>query len=766
MKNSVVTFIAVCFLACNRTPPAQELTLTPAQAIQDFRLPEGFVAETAVAEPDIEAPVAMAFDADGAMWVVEMPSYMSNIDGQEEKKPSGRIKICTDKNKDGTYETIRIFLDSLILPRAVCPIYGGVLVANMPNLWFYEIQPDGRPGKCTLVDSTYAEGLNPEHAANGLLPGLDNWIYNARSDKRYRLRNGQWEKETTNWRGQWGISQDAYGRLVYNDNSTLLRADQWQPGVLPAGDAFPGDFSRKFSGKALTSNRVWPRRPTPGVNRGYEPGILDSASFLRNVTSACGLTVYSGDNFPEAYQNSVFVPEPTAYLLKHIALKDSSGFLTAQFTQQNAEFLTATDECFRPVNTCTGPDGCLYVVDMHRGNFQHITYQTPYLRDYISTKKLDQVLEYGRIFRIRYQQNPVLAPEPLSHLPGKDLVALLAHRNGWQRSMAQQLLVQRCDTSSTALLEEMAINHVNPLARLHALWTLEGIGRLRLETLGLAASSCERASFENAAKEQIHRAVLRLFETINSAAALEAFTTLRKAEVRTLEMQFCATAPAFWNQANGMPLLRNLAKTYSNDSLMAAILAGKLWQKVPESDVPILKKDLIKSGVASSSLLIKWLQKRPDAPAATTSELNHLNTLERQLYREGKGNYAQFCQACHGQNGEGTPNIAPPLAGSGWVNAADKTIPLRILLDGIQGKIQVGGKAYDLPAPMPGIRLNQGYNDGNAAKILTYIRNSWGNHSGAVSIEEVTQLRMNTQKRNTPWLPTELTSDGVEPVIR
>ena len=187
---------------------------------------------------------------------------------------------------------------------------------------------------------------------------------------------------------------------------------------------------------------------------------------------------------------------------------------------------------------------------------------------------------------------------------------------------------------------------------------------------------------------------------------------------------------------------------------------------MPESDVPILKKDLIKSGIASSSLLIKWLQKRPDAPAATTSELNHLNTLERQLYREGKGNYAQFCQACHGQNGEGTPNIAPPLAGSGWVNAADKTIPLRILLDGIQGKIQVGGKAYDLPAPMPGIRLNQGYNDGNAAKILTYIRNSWGNHSGAVSIEEVTQLRMNTQKRNTPWLPTELTSDGVEPVIR
>ena len=72
-----------------------------------------------------------------------------------------------------------------------------------------------------MVDSAYAEGGNVEHQPNGLLRAMDNWIYSAKSDKRYRRKEGEWLTERTHLRGQWGITQDDYGRLYYNTNSQV-----------------------------------------------------------------------------------------------------------------------------------------------------------------------------------------------------------------------------------------------------------------------------------------------------------------------------------------------------------------------------------------------------------------------------------------------------------------------------------------------------------------------------------------------------------------
>src|SRR5690606_35650357 len=132
--------------------------------------------------------------------------------------------------------------------------------------WFYGIRDD-RPVSRTLVDSTYAEGGNVEHQPNGLLRGLDNWIYSAKYDRRYRrLADGSWRKEKTHFRGQWGISQDDWGRLYYNDNSSNLAGDYFPPGL---GSGNPNQ--RKVAGYGETivaDTRVYPWRPTTGVNRG------------------------------------------------------------------------------------------------------------------------------------------------------------------------------------------------------------------------------------------------------------------------------------------------------------------------------------------------------------------------------------------------------------------------------------------------------------------------------------------------------------------
>ena len=138
-----------------------------------YKIADGFEIQLAASEPLIEAPVVMDFDNQGRIWVVEMRGYMPNLAGEGEDAPYGRISILEDFDQAGTARRSKVFLDSLVLPRALAHVYGGLLYAAPPNLWFVEIKND-KPGKKTLVDSLYSDGGNPENQPNGLLMGIDN----------------------------------------------------------------------------------------------------------------------------------------------------------------------------------------------------------------------------------------------------------------------------------------------------------------------------------------------------------------------------------------------------------------------------------------------------------------------------------------------------------------------------------------------------------------------------------------------------------------
>lgn len=478
---SRISLIAVllCLAHCqnkkqNNPDPAP--LLSPQRAIADMTVENGFEIQAVASEPLVEDPVALQFDADGAMWVVEMRGYMQDEEGHGEDLPLGRIKILKDENEDGIYETATVFLDSLVMPRAVLPVRGGALVIEPPKLFFIE-NHNGKAGKKTVIDSLFADGGNVEHQPNGLLPAMDNWIYCAKSNKRVRYLHHNWVVEKTQFRGQWGIAQDNQGRLFYNDNSTTLMGDNFMPNAFGENEGYQRQSKNSYSVQ-LVSNRVFPSRKTTGVNRGYERGTLDSIGKLVHATAACGPVIYRGDNFPEAYQGNAFVMEPSAYLIKRIVLNaDTAGFMQGKFAYDNKEFLTATDERFRPVSAYNAPDGTLYFIDMHRGLIQHTTYLTPYLRHYIDSLKLDRPIGMGRIYRVKWKAHGLLKKLPLSQYSTKQLVPLLQHKNGWYRDMAQRLLIERTDTGAVADLKRLSASN-NEVAVLHALYTLEGLGQL------------------------------------------------------------------------------------------------------------------------------------------------------------------------------------------------------------------------------------------------------------------------------------------------
>ena len=157
-----------------KIPPAP--VLPPEQALKSFKLPPGFRIEIVASEPMVETPIAMQWDGDGRLWVVEMRGYMPNPEARGELDPVGRISVLEDTDGDGRMDKKTIFLDNLVMPRALCLAYGGVLVCAPTELAFYPIEPGLKPGARVVVGKDYARTGNPEHTANSPTWMLDNWI--------------------------------------------------------------------------------------------------------------------------------------------------------------------------------------------------------------------------------------------------------------------------------------------------------------------------------------------------------------------------------------------------------------------------------------------------------------------------------------------------------------------------------------------------------------------------------------------------------------
>ncbi len=459
-------------------PPAD--VLAPATAATAVVLQPGFALELVAAEPLIGDPVAAVFDPAGRLWVVEMRSYMRDVDGTDEQAADSRIVVLEDRDGDGRMDVAAPFLEHLVLPRAVLPLAGGALVIAPPQLlWAEDRDGDLRAERTVPIADGFGAGLvNPEHCGNGLLWGLDDRIHIADDARMVRWLPGggalPFAIEQGAGGGQWGISQDDRGRLYFNYNEDWLRCD-----LVPGRYAARHGEGAPFAGhnhRVVGDPRIWPIGVTPGVNRGGYDGILADGALVRH-TAACAPLVYRGSSL-SGCNGDVFVCDPAAHVVRRIRLADQDGRMQGANVYERAEFFAARDERCRPVNLCQGPDGALYIVDMYRGVIQHRNFVTTFLRKQILARGLERPIGLGRIWRVVDRERGREPPRLLATCSTDQLVARLADEDGWQRDAAQRLLVQRQDRGAVPGLRQLLRTAAFAPARVHSLAALRSLGGL------------------------------------------------------------------------------------------------------------------------------------------------------------------------------------------------------------------------------------------------------------------------------------------------
>ena len=459
---------------------------SPEEEAKSFLLQPGFHMTPVLWDPYILEANQIAFDGNGRMFVNEMRGYMQDPADNSRHQTTSRISMHEDLNNDGVLDQRdrhTVFVDGLVSSRYVLPIgIGTVIVVETDNLDAYKYTDTNNDGVADKKE-LFAAGIgmrggNIEHQTAGLTWGLDNWMYATYINTRSRWTptgSGSITEPSGGLGGQWGITFDNYGKMYSQGGASGL----------PAYYQLPIHYGNLNGGGTgldglVSLSETW-GAPMIGDMQGGVAVMRVADGALARPTAGAGNDIFRGDRLPADMQGDYFYGEAVARIVRRVRPVTTEGITQMRNVYTGTEFIKGTDPLFRPTDMTTAPDGTLYITDMYRGIIQEATWTGPgtVSRAKIEQYGLDRIVSHGRVFRLTYDG---IAPDRTKPNMGNEtsaqLVAHLQHPNGWWRDIAQQNLIVRQDKTVVPALQAMVRTSGNQLARIHALWTLEGLGAL------------------------------------------------------------------------------------------------------------------------------------------------------------------------------------------------------------------------------------------------------------------------------------------------
>lgn len=492
-------------------------------ALKTFQVERGFKLELVAGEPLVGDPVDACFDEFGRMYVAEFHGYPYSAEPTKlnpkggGKKNDGIIRLLEDTDGDGKFEKSTVFADGFEWALSVCCYDGGVFVIGHPHLWYFkDTDGDGKADVRRIVLSGFGKD-NVQALANNMKWGLENRILVAGGRNPNALtRDGkpvmpgtsdfsfdprvmlsattvdEIAKDIQLLSGgeQFGHSTDDWGNRFVCNNSNHIEHVVLPRRYLNRNPSFVASGVIRSIGAEGAAAPVFRRSPPEPwrivrtARRNADPkfaGLPQSEKVAAGFfTSATGVTIYRGGAYPEEFRGNAFVGDVGANLIHRKILTPSGASFIAKRADEMTEFVSSTDNWFRPVNFVNAPDGTLFLLDMYRETIEH---PASIPEDIKAEVDLESGSDRGRIWRLVGPDGQRMKVEPIGKLSPDQLIKQFWSPNSWNRETAQRLFVERGDLSVVPSLRRMAALNRSPLARLHCLYTLAGLNAMKSDVL-------------------------------------------------------------------------------------------------------------------------------------------------------------------------------------------------------------------------------------------------------------------------------------------
>ncbi|MDB6052702.1 MAG: glycosyl hydrolase, partial [Verrucomicrobiales bacterium] len=383
------------------------------------------------AEPLINKPINIDWDAQGRMWVAETVEYpngrkIPNVDpwkdagslvreGRISDRPArDRISILSEVDADGVAHKKEVFYEGLELVTSFVHYKQGVIASAAPDIWL--LQDTDGDGKADLVKKLYSGlGTFDTHAViNNLRWGYDGWIY-----ATHGYSTGEHVK---NAEGK-DFGKIGSGVVRFKPDGTAIEQYSSKGGNTWGLD-FGWDnelfYTQPTSGE-LVMNVVLPegelaRGNIPGT-RSYKPMVIRQPSFpaftsekqayvqidlVGSFTASAGCAVYDGGAWPDKWRYSYFTTEPTINIVHHEIMTRSGVSFDPHKEpgREKMEFIASKDYWWRPIETRIGPDGALYICDFYNQAVIHNDTRGPKHGPANAAVRPDRDHYFGRIWKV------------------------------------------------------------------------------------------------------------------------------------------------------------------------------------------------------------------------------------------------------------------------------------------------------------------------------------------------------------------------------